>query len=101
MVNVLYLGVRVSDRKKSGVAPTTFFPITFCSMLVPYNTYLVGRHSSEGKCVDTLKRRRRIVLHYRTLEYLPNALGRHCIVLNQSHCTSTRNEYPSTFSPSE
>ena len=38
-----YLGVRVSDRKKSGVAPTTFFPITFCSMLVlviftSYNT---------------------------------------------------------------
>jgi len=29
-----YKGVRISDRKKSGVAPTTFFPITFCSMLV-------------------------------------------------------------------
>ena len=26
--------MRVSDRKKSGVAPTTFFPITFCSRLV-------------------------------------------------------------------
>ena len=30
----MYLGARVSDRKKSGVVPTSFFPITFCSMLV-------------------------------------------------------------------
>jgi len=27
----MYLGVRVSDRKKSGGCNTTFFPITFCS----------------------------------------------------------------------
>jgi len=37
LVSLPYLGVRVSDRKR-GVAPTTFFPITFCSRLVHYRT---------------------------------------------------------------